>query len=234
MGYVKWLGHATFEIRIDDYLVLVDPWLSNPASPVKTVENYKERVDLIIVTHDHGDHIGESIDLLVRNPDAKFASVYEISNYVAEELSKRGVKNLERIVGGNIGGPMRIPGVDLKVLLVPAHHSTERGTPTGVVIIGKEATVYHAGDTGLIAEMAFIGELYKPDIALLPIGGHFTMDVVQAAKAVELLKPKVVIPMHYNTFPVIEANPNELVELVKNKGLETKVVVLNPGEKYEF
>ncbi len=234
MGYVKWLGHATFEVKIDNYLVLIDPWLSNPASPVKSVNEYREKPDLIIVTHDHGDHIGESIDLLARYSDTKFASVYEISNYVAEELSKRGVKNLERVVGGNIGGPMRIPEIDLKVLLVPAHHSTERGTPTGVVIIGKEATIYHAGDTGLVAEMQLIGELYKPDIAMLPIGGHFTMDVVQAAKAVEMIKPRVVIPMHYNTFPVIQADPKELVKLVEEKKLDTKVVILQPGEKYEF
>jgi len=234
MGYVKWLGHATFEVRIDDHLVLIDPWISNPQSPIGRAENYREKIDLIIVTHDHGDHIGESIELLLRNPQAKFASVYEISNYISEELSRRGEKNLERIVGGNIGGPMRIPGVDLKILFVPAHHSTERGTPTGVVIIGREATIYHAGDTGLVAEMQFIGELYKPDIALLPIGGHFTMDVVQAAKAIELIKPKIAIPMHYNTFPLIEANPEELRKIVEEKRLNTRVVILKPGEKYEF
>lgn len=229
MGYVRWLGHATFEVKIDDYLVLIDPWLTNPASPVST-EEYKDRVDLIIVTHDHGDHIGEAIELLKLNPRAKFAAVYEIANDV---LSKLGQSESNRIIGANIGGPLKMD-MDLKVLFTPAAHSSGKGVPTGVVVIGKEATIYHAGDTGLIAEMQFIGELYKPDIAMLPIGGHFTMDEVQAAKAVELIKPKVAIPMHYNTFPVIQADPEKFKKLVEEKNIGTKVVVLKPGEKYSF
>ncbi len=229
MGYVRWLGHAAFEVNLDGKLILIDPWLTNPQSPVK-VDDYRNKVDLIVVTHDHGDHLGETIDLLKLNPHAKFAAVYELANHVASQLGGQ----TDRIVGGNIGGPLRIEGIDVKVLFVPAAHSCEKGTPTGVVLIGKEATIYHAGDTGLVADMQWIGELYHPDIALLPIGGHFTMDSVQAAKAVEYLKPKVAIPMHYNTFPVIKADPEEFRRLVEQKGLPTKVVVLKPGEKYEF
>ncbi len=230
MGYVKWLGHATFEVKIDGYTVLIDPWLTNPSSPIKDVKEYEGKVDLVVVTHDHGDHLGDAVQVLQLNHNARFASVYEIANQVSQQLGG----DTERIIGGNVGGPLRLPGMDLKVVLVPAHHSTTRGTPTGVVLVGKEATIYHAGDTGLIAEMAFIGELYHPDIALLPIGSHFTMDAVQAAKAVELIKPKIAIPMHYNTFPVIQADPEEFRKLVEQKGLPTKVVILKPGEKYEF
>ena len=229
MGYVRWLGHAAFEVNLDGKLILIDPWLSNPMSPVK-VDEYRGKVDLIVVTHDHGDHLGEAVELLKANPQAKFAAVYEIANYVASQLGGE----TERVVGGNIGGPLRIEGFDIKVLFVPAVHSSERGTPTGVILVGKEATIYHAGDTGLTADMQWIGELYHPDIALLPIGGHFTMDAVQAAKAVEYIKPRVAIPMHYNTFPVIKADPNEFKELVEKKGLPTKVVILKPGERYEF
>ena len=229
MGYVRWLGHATFEVGLDDYLVLIDPWLTNPASPV-SIEEYKDKVDLIIVTHDHGDHLGEAIELMKLNPRARLAAVYEIANDV---VAKLGQAESNRVIGANIGGPLKMD-LDLKVLFTPAAHSSQRGVPTGVVIIGKEATIYHAGDTGLIAEMQFIGELYKPDIAMLPIGGHFTMDEVQAAKAVELIKPKVAIPMHYNTFPVIQADPEKFRKLVEEKGLSTKVVILKPGEKYSF
>lgn len=207
---------------------MIDPWLTNPLSPVRP-SDYRDRVDLIVVTHDHGDHLGDAVELLKLNPRAKLVAVYEIANYVGSKLG-----DPERAVGANIGGPVRLEGFDVKVVLVPAAHSSERGTPTGVVLIGKEATIYHAGDTGLTADMQWIGELYRPDIALLPIGSHFTMDTAQAAKAVEYLKPKVAIPMHYNTFPMIRADPEEFRRLVEQKGLGTKVVVLRPGEKYEF
>jgi L-ascorbate metabolism protein UlaG (beta-lactamase superfamily) len=229
MGYVRWLGHAAFEINIDNYTILVDPWLTNPLSPVK-VEDYRGKVDLIIVTHDHSDHLGESIELLKENPKAKFIAVYELANFVAEQLGERS----ERIIGANIGGPVKIPDVNLKIMFFPANHSCSRGTPTGVLIIGKETSIYHAGDTGLAAEMALIGELYSPEIALLPIGGHFTMDAYQAAKAAEMLRARVIIPMHYNTFPVIQADPQELIKYVAERKLDAKVVVLKPGEYYRF
>ena len=229
MGYVRWLGHAAFEISIDGYTILVDPWLTNPMSPVK-VNDYRDKVDLIIVTHDHGDHLGESIELLRLNPKAKFVAVYELANYVAEQLGEQ----TDRIIGANIGGPVRIPDVNLKIMFFPATHSSTRGTPTGVLIVGKETSIYHAGDTGLAAEMELVGELYSPEIALLPIGGHFTMDAYQAAKAAEMLRARVIIPMHYNTFPVIQANPDDLIRYVAERKLDAKVVVLKPGESYKF
>jgi len=228
MAYVRWLGHSAFEVGIDGYRVLVDPWLSNPMSPVRP-EEYKDSVDLIIVTHDHGDHLGEAVELLKLNPRAVFAAVYEVANFVSEQVGPS-----ERIVGANIGGPLKLPGIDLKVMFFPATHSCSRGAPTSVLIMGKEGSVYHAGDTGLVAEMALIGELYNIDVALLPIGGHFTMDAYQAAKAAEMLRAKVVIPMHYNTFPVIRADPRELEKYVKERGLDTRVVILEPGEKFVF
>ncbi|MEM1851493.1 MAG: MBL fold metallo-hydrolase, partial [Acidilobaceae archaeon] len=106
--------------------------------------------------------------------------------------------------------------------------------PAGVVVLAQEARVYHAGDTGVTMNMRLVGELYKPDIALLPIGGHFTMGPLEAAKAVELIRPKVVIPMHYKTFPVLEGAPEEFVKLVEERCLPSKVVVLSPGSAYEF
>ncbi len=230
MGYIRWLGHASFELQLDGYTILIDPWLSNPVYK-SDLREFEDRLDLIVVTHDHGDHLGESIELLKRNKKARFASVYEISEYVAKEIGEEGS---ERIVGGNIGGPLRIPGISLDVILLPATHSTLRGTPTSVLIRGKESTVYHAGDTGLSAEMILIGELYTIDVALLPIGSHFTMDVLQASKAVEMLKPKVAIPMHYNTFPVIQADPKNFEKIVAEKYPSTKVIILEPGDKLDL
>ncbi len=229
MGYIKWFGHSAFEILLDGYRVLVDPWISNPKSPI-SVSEYKEHVDLIIVTHDHGDHTGDVVELMKRNKDARLVAVYELANSLAEKIG-----DSSRAIGANIGGPVKIDGVDLKVMFFPATHSaTFGGTPTSVLLQGKEASIYHAGDTGLTAEMQLIGELYTVDIALLPIGGHFTMDSYQAAKAAQLLRAKVAIPMHYDTFPVIQADPNEFAEYVKKMSPETKVVILKPGEKYEF
>lgn len=144
--------------------------------------------------------------------------IYETALYAEE----RGVK----AVGGNIGGALKIS--DVEVVLTPATHSSTRGSPTGVIVHGRDLTVYHAGDTGLFSEMALIGELYRPDVAMLPIGGHFTMGIREAVKAVELIKPKIAIPMHYNTFPLIQADPEEFKRLVEAK-TGVKVVVLKPG-----
>jgi len=219
MGYLRWLGHAAFELELDNKIIYIDPWISNPKSPINIDDIAK--ADYVFVTHEHGDHMGESIEIAKRT-GATFVSVYEIA-------SKAQEAGVEKVIGANIGGPIKLG--DLTAYIVPAFHT---GLPTGIVIKGKETTIYHAGDTGVFGDMALIRELYSPSIVLLPIGGHFTMGIHEAAKAIELLKPSVAIPMHYNTFPVIAADPTELSNLVKEKGLSTKVVILNLGEKYEF
>ena len=219
MGYIKWLGHAAFEILLDEKLIFVDPWITNPKSPIKMDDINK--ADIVVVTHEHGDHLGEGIEI-AKKFDATFVAVFEI----AEKARQQGVKNA---VGTNIGGPVEIG--NLLMYFVPAFHT---GNPTGVVIKGKEKTIYHAGDTGVFGDMALIREIYAPEIVMLPIGGHFTMGPVEAAKAVELLKPEIAIPMHYGTFPVLTGDPNEFKKLVEEKGLDTKVIILKPGEKLDF
>lgn len=219
MGYVKWLGHAAFEIELDGKIVYIDPWITNPRSPIK-LEDIKS-ADYVVVTHDHGDHLGEAFEI-TRKTGAFIVGIYELSLMAKEN-------GIDRVICGNIGGPMRTK--DLEFILTPAFHSGEKLQPTGIVIRGEESTIYHAGDTGLFSDMRLIGELYKPNIALLPIGGYFTMGPREAAKAVEFLKPDVVIPMHYGTFPIISGDPNEFSKLA---GEYSKVVILKPGEKYEI
>jgi L-ascorbate metabolism protein UlaG (beta-lactamase superfamily) len=139
--------------------------------------------------------------------------------------------NLEKVELMSIGGFVNVGGMGVEVALTPATHTAGVGDPAGVIIRMDGKTIYHAGDTGLFYDMKLIGELYKPDLAILPIGSRFTMDIYQAAKAVEFISPKFVIPMHYNTFDLIKADPKEFERLVGDKA---KVVILNPGESFEL
>jgi L-ascorbate metabolism protein UlaG (beta-lactamase superfamily) len=223
MAKITWFGHAAFKIEIAGKTVLIDPWLDgNPASPVKASEI--GRADIVYVTHDHGDHLGEAFQICKRT-NAVFVATFELGNYAEEN----GVKN---VVGLNIGGSAEIRGV--KLYMVQAFHTSSRGAPTGVIVEGEGKTVYHAGDTGLFGDMRLIGELYKLDLALIPIGGYYTMGALEAAEAVKMLKPKAVIPMHYKTFPVLAQSASEFAEKVREKASQVKVVVLNPGESYQF
>jgi len=225
MVRITWYGHAAFLVEVSGKKILIDPWISNPLSPV-TPDRIPDP-DYIIVTHDHGDHVGDSVSILKRSKNARVVAIFELAQHIAQEAGA-----VDRAIGANIGGPISLEGVT--VYLTPAMHSSSKGSPTGVVISSSEATIYHAGDTGVFGDMALIRELYSPRIAMLPIGGHFTMGVREAAKAVELLGVEVVIPMHYNTFPLIRADPKELADLVLKRGLKVDVRVLKPGETVEL
>ncbi|MEM3824202.1 MAG: metal-dependent hydrolase [Candidatus Bathyarchaeia archaeon] len=223
LAKITWFGHAAFKIEIADKIVLVDPWLDgNPTSPVKASEISK--ADIVFVTHDHGDHLGEAFAICKRT-DATFAGVVELANHAKEN-------NVKNAVGLNFGGTIEIKGVKLSI--VPAVHTCSRGAPTGVIIQGEGKTVYHAGDTAFFGDMQFISDFHKPDLALIPIGGYYTMNAKEAVEAVKLLKPKVVIPMHYKTFPVLAQSADEFVKIAKEKVQRVKVVVLKPGESYQF
>ena len=223
MAKIRWLGHAGFEIELDGKIVLVDPWLDgNPKAACKPSEIVK--ADIVCVTHDHGDHLGDSIEICKRT-GAVFLGTYELAALAQE-------KGVREAIGFNIGGTVNVKGID--VTMVQAFHTCGRGAPTGFIISGEGKTVYHAGDTGLFGDMKLIGEIYKPDVALLPIGDYYTMGALQASEAVRLIKPKIVVPMHYMTFPVLAQSANEFVSLVREKAPEVKVVVLNPGESFEF
>ncbi|WP_440060129.1 metal-dependent hydrolase [Thermogladius sp. 4427co] len=227
MARIKYFGHSAFEIELKgldnkDKVVLIDPWIDNPLSPVKLDYFRHKKVDYILVTHDHGDHLGNAYDI-AKLTGATIIGIFEI----AEEASGKGLK----AVGGNIGGRLSLE--DLEIVLTPALHSSNKGSPVGFIVKGADISLYHAGDTGLFSEMSLISELYSPEVALLPIGGHFTMGVKEAFRAVLMLKPKVVIPMHYNTFPLIKADPYKFKELVESL-TPTRVIVLKPGEEFEY
>jgi L-ascorbate metabolism protein UlaG (beta-lactamase superfamily) len=220
MVKVAFLGHAAFKIE-GSKTVFVDPFITgNPTSPLKGVEDI-EKADVVIVTHDHGDHGFEDAVKICKRTGAYFVSQYEL---VVKS-------NLEKVEPMSIGGFVNVGGMGVEVAFTPAWHTAGVGDPAGVIIRMDGKTIYHAGDTGLFYDMKLIGELYKPDLAILPIGSRFTMDIYQAAKAVEFISPKFVIPMHYNTFDLIKADPKEFERLV---GDRAKVVILNPGESFEI
>jgi L-ascorbate metabolism protein UlaG (beta-lactamase superfamily) len=223
LARITWFGHAAFKIEIADKTVLIDPWLDgNPTSAVKASEITS--ADIVYVTHDHRDHLGDAFNIC-KKTNATFVSVGDLARYAKEE-------GVEKTVGLNIGGAIGIEGVRLS--MVQAFHTATRGVPTGVIVEGEGRTAYHAGDTGVFGDMRILGELYKFDVALLPIGGYYTMDAKQASEAVKLLSPKAVIPMHYKTMPVLAQSADEFVRYVKEKSPQVNVVVLKPGESYQF
>ncbi len=225
---IRWLGHSAFLIEGKNK-VLIDPFLTgNPKAAMKAD---KVDCDLICVTHGHLDHLGDAANI-ARRTGAIVAAIVEMSNY----FEKLGIET----VGFNIGGTARV--LETEITMVPAFHSSSvnapglefaAAMPVGMVIDSGKV-VYHAGDTSVFSDMKLIGDLYRPEAAMLPIGGFYTMDTWQAAMAVKLIRPKYVFPMHYDTFPTIRANPKEFEKLVKKEARGSKVVILKPGETFDL
>lgn len=216
---LKWLSHAGFHIKISDKNILIDPWLSGNPLAKEKLDDLKE-IDIILVTHDHGDHLGDAIEIAKRT-NAKVVGIYELVQYI----SSQGVNN---VLGMNIGGTASLD--NLEITLVQAFHSCDKGAPTGFIVKCNDESFYHAGDTGLFGDMKIIGELYRPKIALLPIGGYYTMGPHEALEAVRMIRPRIVIPMHYNTFPVIRQDPRTFKEMVEKDVPGVKVIIPSIGE----
>ncbi len=215
---IIYYGHSAFLLK-GSKLVFIDPFFSNNPSATLSMKDVNE-ADVVIVTHDHGDHMGDAFDIC-KKTGAVFVSQHELA-VMAQE---KGLK----AEGMNIGGT--IPVGDISIHMTHALHSTETGHPTGVIVTMNGHTIYHAGDTGLFSDMKLIGEMYTPEVALLPIGDRYTMGIGEAVKAVEFIKPAYVIPMHYGTFPIILTDPEEFASKV---GDMSEVKILKPGEKFEL
>ncbi|MFC2158607.1 metal-dependent hydrolase [Acidobacteriota bacterium] len=215
---VTWLGHSAVKIS-GSKTIYIDPFLSgNPKASTSPEEI--DVADIVIVTHHHEDHTGDSF-AICKKTGAVLVGIHE----VAVDAGDEGITT----EGMNIGGTVEIGGV--KIHMVTALHSAEKGDPAGVVVQMDGVTIYHAGDTGLTYDMKLIAEFFRPDLSFLPIGDRYTMGPESAAKAVEFTQTKRVIPIHYGTFPIVESDPEEFKKKV---GTLADVFILKPGDSYSF
>ncbi|VBB46101.1 conserved hypothetical protein [uncultured Desulfatiglans sp.] len=223
---VTWYGHACFMIDTGDASLLIDPFITgNPTAPV-TADQLNP--DFILVSHGHGDHVGDAVPIAKRT-HATTISNFEIQNW----LSSQGVENTHPM---HIGGGFDFPWGRVKLTI--AHHGsvlpdgTYGGNPCGFLLTIQGRKIYHACDTGLFYDMKLIGE-EGIDLAILPIGDNFTMGPDDALRAVKLLQPKRVIPIHFNTFDVIRQDPHKWAERVKRE-TAAEAIVLEPGQSIEL
>jgi L-ascorbate metabolism protein UlaG (beta-lactamase superfamily) len=235
---LTWYGHAAFVVKTPGGTVLaIDPWFQNPKTPDKEAGAKLERVDYILVTHGHSDHVGEAVALAERT-GAKLVSSSDLGRALIEGGFPEDQASRETL--GNVGGA--IQAGDATVIIVPAVHSSDvrnedghhgGGNPVGFVIQVKGGpTLYHTGDTDVTMDMKLIPERYGAvDVMLACIGGHFTMDPKGAALAASYVKARIVVPMHFDTFPLLAGSPKDLEAALKGKA---KVRVLEPGKPASF
>ncbi|AIY05062.1 metal-dependent hydrolase [Planococcus sp. PAMC 21323] len=225
--HVSYHGHSVVKIKTGEFTILIDPFINGNELTDLTVAN--EKPDVILLTHAHNDHVGDTVELAKKN-NAQVIAVFELANY----LATLGVN----AVGMGLGGAHKFDfGV---VKFTKAFHSssftTEEGEvvyggmPAGILFTAEGKTIYHAGDTEVFGDMKMLGERNDIDVAFVPIGDHFTMGPEDAAYAVELLNPKIVVPIHYNTFPPIKQDPEHFKSLVK----DAQVNILQPGESVDM
>ena len=245
---VHWLGQAAFKITtVGGKVIVIDPFLTqNPKTPpqFKSLDALG-KVDLILVTHAHGDHIADAPDL-AKKTNAPIVAPAGLN----QSLLTLGVLPANLVPRMNKGGTITPLGPEIKITMTRAEHSSEfvwknpatgkdevhvGGEPAGFVIEFENGfKLWHMGDTGVFADMKWIGEYYKPDLILIPIGGHFVMSPQDAAVATrDLIKPKFAVPMHYGTFPVLKGTPQEYMQAL-GPNPTVKVFPINPGDKLEF
>ena len=225
---LKWLGHSAFSLDVDGHAVLIDPFLSG--NPLAAASPDELEPELLLLSHAHGDHLGDTVAILKRT-GATFVANHEIGNWMMGQSLPQ-----EQVVQVNPGGTWDAGFMRVKWTI--AHHSssfpdgTYGGQPNGFIMKTPQMNLYFAGDTSLFLDMQLIGE-EGIDVAFLPIGDHFTMGVEDSIKAINFVNPKFVLPMHYNTFPPIVQDVVEWAKRVNNETNATPIV-LDPGGDYTF
>ena len=218
---ITYFGHDAFLFSDEENAIIIDPFLNGNENTNTAPEDIK--VSHILLTHGHGDHLGDGIQI-AQNNNATIIAPYELATY----CSSKGVNTHPMHIGGAYDFGF------FRVKLTIAHHGSAvveedgriiyTGNPCGMLITIGGKTIYHAGDTGIFLDMELIGRLNKIDVALLPIGGNFTMDVDDAVEAAKMLKAELTIPMHYKTFPVIDADPEIFAQKCNDQGIKTTII----------
>ncbi|MCJ2164272.1 MULTISPECIES: metal-dependent hydrolase [unclassified Pseudodesulfovibrio] len=219
---ITWFGHSNFRIKAADATLFIDPFFVGNPSATAAYTDVKE-CNLILVTHDHTDHIGQTLELAIKH-DAEVVAIFD----VIQSLIALGLP--EHLgVGMNIGGTVRRQGLDIK--MVQAMHSSITGSATGFIITDPNGLcLYNSGDTGLFGDMELFGEFHDIDIAMLPIGGRFTMDAKQAAYACKLLGCKKLIPQHWGTWGILDQNTKAMAEQLALVAPDTELVEMEIGK----
>jgi L-ascorbate metabolism protein UlaG (beta-lactamase superfamily) len=246
---IHWYGQAAFKIVTPNGgVILIDPWLTVPTNPDKNSIAELGKVDYILITHAHSDHVGNALEI-AKKTGAKVLAPYGLMYNL---ISVLGFPKDQMIYGGNVGGTIDLPKADAKVWIVNAEHGSElvppvykappgqpaaltSGNPVGYVIMIKGGpTIYHTGDTNVTEDMKIIPMFHHIDLMLACIGGYFTMDPAEAALAVQWVKPKHVIPMHFGTFPLLTGTPAQFKAALAKRRLAHKLIVMKPGGDRTF
>lgn len=238
---LTWYGHAAFKLTTPSgKILLIDPWLNNPANKNGAEDLAKlEKADLILITHGHGDHVGNST-AIAKKTGAKLVATADLGNALSQF---GGFPTENKGMGGNFGGEQTLLDGEVKITFVPAVHSSTvaepegakhihtGGNPGGFLISVKNGpSIYHTGDTDVFSDMALIKHFKKVDLMLACIGGHFTMGPERAALAVKLVEPSTVIPMHFGTYPILAGTPQALEKAMRENGSKAKIKTMTIGE----
>jgi L-ascorbate metabolism protein UlaG (beta-lactamase superfamily) len=248
---VHWYGQAAFRIETPSGgVILIDPWLRVPTNPDKASLDKLTRVDYILITHGHWDHIGDAVEI-GKKTGAILLAPYGLQFNIKSVLGYPEAQ-ATLATGGNVGGTIALPKAGAKVTLVHAVHGSElvppmvkpappnpaaiaSGNPVGYVIeIDKGPTIYHTGDTDLYSDMKLIADFFKVDLMLANIGGHFAMGPPRAAQAAMWVNPRQVVPMHFGTYPILAGTPAQFKAELEKRGFSGRMIEMKPGESRDF
>ncbi len=243
---ITWYGHAAFKITTPTgKVLLIDPWLTNPLNKSGKEDLASlSKVDLILLTHGHSDHVGNAVEI-AKKTGAKLVTTFDLGDAMAQYAGypkdQMGFDTM-----GNMGGVLTLLDGEVRIAFIPALHGSGieaapgtpfaglqqyGGNPVGLLIMIKNGpTIYHTGDTDVFSDMSLVSQFHKVDVMLAAIGDHFTMGPERAALAVKLVNPGTVIPMHYGTFPVLTGTPEDFAKALKKQKVRSKLRVLAVGE----